>query len=419
MSGFRRKLLGAAAAQLAAAVFAAAGSGQPSQPGPAPEIEAEVNVPKVELHRIRLLNAEQGPIEVSDDRGATWQLVGHVVQPAERANEAGYTASKWAKDGCVAATAVNDIHIRVRLNEATGRGVIFSIAPCPLVPQASPAAKGTSAIVTDIPGGTGIFALYAPYVGNPVLLEQAGEAAPLPHDYVPRLGDRLDILVLRPARVPFDIVFENRFGGLIYVRYLDNELGPQVPVGTVLRPVVGIGRFEGSVYADVGRVRANHCGVIDISTSPYGQVGGFQIVPKGHAQSPENYYVREATQWMVVGPISALDPSWEGIPPLFADFITPAFRPNDLDYPGHATDRLLWMRVEVKIKGGPWQEMPSLSVDPNAALPEWAGTALRDVTAIRLRFPIYIGDLLGEAARPRQRKAVATQGGCTHGKSGV
>jgi hypothetical protein len=90
---------------------------------------------------------------------------------------------------------------------------------------------------------------------------------------------------------------------------------------------VGIGRFLGTQYADIGRIRAAHPGVICVSTSPAGQVGGFQIIPRDHAMSPELTYVRVKTQWMVVGPLWALDPSWEGLPPLFSDYLYPAFIP--------------------------------------------------------------------------------------------
>ncbi|MFQ6131280.1 MAG: hypothetical protein ACE5R4_04535 [Armatimonadota bacterium] len=362
-------------------------------PAPSPEIALEAQVAKVEMHRLRLENRAGGTVAVSTDAGDTWRSVGSVISPAIKVNQKGYTASKWAPHGAVAATAVNGIHLKVR-QSPEGRGVIFSIVPSEGGDLPAGASRPEAAAVTDLAGGTAIFGIWAPYVGNRVYLERGGEPVPLPPDYSPAVGDVLVIVVARPAVVPYDIVFENRFGGLIYIRYLLDQLGPQVPVGQVLRPVLGIGRFEGSRYADVGRVRANHCGVIDISTSPYGQVGGFQIVPRDHAQSPETQYVRTGTQWMVVGPLNALDPSWEGIPPLFSSFIAPAFRPNDLDFPGRATDRLAWMRVEVKQGGRAWQRMPALSVDPWAALPPWATTALSSVTAIRLRFPIHLADLV-------------------------
>jgi hypothetical protein len=43
--------------------------------------------------------------------------------------------------------------------------------------------------------------------------------------------------------------------------------------------------------------------------------------------SPEMTAARTKTQWMVVGPLWAFDPSWEGIPPLFTDYLYPAYVP--------------------------------------------------------------------------------------------
>ena len=82
-----------------------------------------------------------------------------------------------------------------------------------------------------------------------------------------------------------------------------------------------------ALLADVGRIRAAHPGVIDVSTSPNGEIGGFQIIPRDHAMSPEMTFTRTKTQWMVVGPLWALDESMEGLPPLFSDYLYPAFTP--------------------------------------------------------------------------------------------
>lgn len=91
--------------------------------------------------------------------------------------------------------------------------------------------------------------------------------------------------------------------------------------------MVGCGRFTGTQYADLGRIRANHPGVIDISTAPMGVIGGFQIIPRDHSMSPEMTNARLLTQWMVVGPLYALDESWEGSEPLFNDYLYPCFTP--------------------------------------------------------------------------------------------
>jgi len=355
--------------------------------GPSPEIAAEATVEKVEQRRIRIENRPGGSIAVSSDRGATWRQVGAVLHPATAVDQMGYTASKWAVDGCVAATAVNALHIKVRHNTAQDRGVTFSIIPRTPSPVGAAARATATAIATDIRPGTSIFGSLAPMVGNPVRLELDGTLQPLPPEHTPAAGDVFVIVVERPVRAPVAAIFDNKFGGLVHLEYLDGE---HKVVGTVLRPVLGVGRFPGTAFAGVGRIRANHCGVIDVSTSPYGQVGGFQIVPRGHAGSPETQYVRTETQWMVIGPISALDPSWEGVPPFFSSFLGPHASPDDLSADDWLERYLGRARVDVRRNGGPWERMRSHSLVVHAPLPSWAPTALEDVTHIRIHFPIWL-----------------------------
>lgn len=383
-----------------------AGAAPASDPGVSPEVAAENLQATQEAFRIRIANSANGPIEVSRDAGQSWVRIGSVVAPATRVNPKGFTASKWAADSAVCASAVNAIHIKVRNHPESGRGVVFSLVPAGQVIGAA-LRQASSAIVTDIEGGDGIFGGgLAPYVNSPVRIVRDGNEQPLPADYVPAEDDDLLILVGQASRPVTELIFENRFGGLITLRYDDGE---SKVIGCVLRPVVGIGRFEGTKYAAPGRIRANHPGVIDISTSPLGMVGGFQIVPKGHAGSPEVAYIRINTQWMVVGPVSALEPSWEGIAPLFAGYLAPNYRPDDIS--GRHED---WMQrllarclVQVKIKDEPWRNMPRICIDPDAPeepkstvlrrikgslnpyqpLPAAAYTALETVTAVRVLLP--------------------------------
>ena len=56
----------------------------------------------------------------------------------------------------------------------------------------------------------------------------------MPDKYTPKLGDSWVIQIRRPAKYPREIIFENRFGGLITIRYPNEK--PRV-IGTVLRPV--------------------------------------------------------------------------------------------------------------------------------------------------------------------------------------
>ncbi|MGC9317431.1 MAG: hypothetical protein ACP5KN_05275 [Armatimonadota bacterium] len=400
----------------ALAVTAALLVGLPSaadeiRPGPSPEVAAENADRGPEILRIRIVNRAGGSIAISRDAGATWLRVGSVTAPATAVNPDGYTASRWARDASVAAAAVNAIHVKVANHPQTGRGIVFSVIPAG-GPVGAATGHATSVIATDIPGGDALFGGgLGPYVSSPVLVEREGELVRLPADYVPAEGDALVIRVLAPPQRVASIEFDNSFGGLIRLRYVGGE---QKVIGTVLRPVLGVGRFEGTRDAAPGRIRANHPGVIDISTSPAGLVGGFQIVPSGHADSPETTYVRTGTQWMVVGPVSALDPSWEGIAPLFSGYIRPSYRPDDI-WGGHED----WMRrllsrcqVQARTADGEWGLMPRIAIDPEAPedgdttargreglwrihgslhpydpLPSAAYTALEGVTGIRILLP--------------------------------
>jgi len=357
--------------------------------GPSPEVMAENTSELIEIAQIRIANATDGVIEVSDD--GAWRSIGKVLQPANNVDRMGFTASKWAPAGTVCGAAVNALHIKVGLNEAEDRGITLSLAPKEFAPGSNrpfeEAAIPSATIFTDIPAGMAIFGGdYTPLVGSPVFVEREGALVPLPPDYVPAAGDALVISIRRPAQYPSQIIFENRFGGFIYLQYPN---GCRKLIGEVLRPVIGVGRFAGGLYAGIGRVRANHPGVIDISTSLIGEVGGFQIVPANHAMSPETKYVRRLTQWMVVGPLDARDPSWEGVAPLFLQYLRPKYNAQDL-YAEDWQERLLGrFLVDVQIAGR-WQAMPHLGVgsSPNAPLPDWAMTALEDVEAIRILFPL-------------------------------
>lgn len=339
---------------------------------------------------IVLENVKDGRILIR--QGETAFEIGKVLVPVGAVNEDGFTASQWGKDGTVCATAVNAIHIKVRSNPETGRGVIFSILPREFLniepsEYQSYLSKNTS-LFTDIPAGTGIFGGgFSPTVGSVVGATLADDAKPaecIRPDFVPHEGVFLVIKVERP-RLPEYIEFENKFGGLIRVKYVGKQ--PEA-IGQVLKPVAGVGRFEGSTYARVGRIRANHPGVICVSTSPFGEIGGFQIVPREHAMSPELTYVRTLTQWMVVGPLNALEPSWEGTPPLFSCYIFPSYIPLLSNAPEHADisalNRLLSrFYVLAKMRGKEqWGPLPTVIGRDD--------TALVDLEAIRIYFPMPV-----------------------------
>jgi hypothetical protein len=324
----------------------------------------------VEVYRWRWENAPGGPVEASEDGGRTWKPVGRVVRPAV-ATAVGFTASRWGRAGTVVASGANAVHVKV--GEAPdGRGVIFTLWP-------QGASWAPHVVLTDVPGGRAIFGgRYSAFVGNEVLVEEPGGVRSAA-GWTPTVGARVVVVVRRPVRYPAEVEFENRFGGLVRARYPD---GSEELLAVVLRPVAGVGRFEGTQYVGIGRVRANHPGVIDVSTSPVGQVGGFQIIPRDHAHSPELVGAVLGTQWMVVGPLNPLDPSPQGTAPLFRAFIAPRYEADDLldeaEWQRRVAERFL---VMCRVDAGPWQLFPPLVGRQDAAL-------LR-VTHIKILFPVW------------------------------
>ncbi|MEP0813959.1 MAG: hypothetical protein HRF49_04775 [bacterium] len=312
--------------------------------------------------------------------------LGKVLAPCATISQNGFTASGWGKTGCITGTAVNAIHCKVGQNPETGFGKIFSILPVEFA-NFDPTNylsyyNKEASIFTDLHAGGDLFGGgFAPKVGSPFLISPAEEpdakfaekvvvpefvagfanasgffACPL--DYTPKVGDVIAIKVSPSEGRNIEwIEFENKFGGFISVKYAGDE---PVVLGQVYKPVFGVGRFEGTVYCGPGRIRANHPGVIDISTSPLGQIGGIQIIPLEHAMSPELKYARVLTQWMVVGPIDPRQsPVWEGLSPLFSGEIYPSYIPVEDKRFGDLDVFLGRFQIVVQMKGGDgWQLMP-------------------------------------------------------------
>ncbi|KAF0133047.1 MAG: hypothetical protein FD145_1455 [Candidatus Saganbacteria bacterium] len=334
---------------------------------------------KNELYRIQISNATNGKIEISKDLGLSWEAVGRVIYPVEKVNRKGFTASKWVLPGEVAASAVNAIHIKTEEPQT-----IFSILPKNFLDV--PAGYNSylspnSSLCTDISAGKSIFGGgYSPMVGNKVFYFNKQV------DATPKAGDVIVIKVIKPAKWPKDIIFENKFGGKITARYFDKE---DEIIGEVLRPVIGVGRFAGSRYVSAGRIRANHPGVIDVSTSVGDKVGGFQIIPANHAQSPEMGGARTQTQWMVVGPPKVDGKMLEGVSPLFKYFLKPSYDENNISSLEWENKLLSHFIVEIKLKNkADWRPMLIYTLNAEEDLPEEANKALENVTDIRILFPL-------------------------------
>lgn len=299
-----------------------------------------------------------GSVMVVRDNAEVLKL-GSVLSLPSTTRWPAFTASKWGKPGTVVATAVNALHILVDIKN--GQGETVSILP---KGSFAPAAGENTYYLTDIPPGRGLFGAWAPTVGSRVIFredEPSGNGM---------TGPSVEIIV-PPEATPWFVEIENRPGGRIIA--WTNE-GPQL-LGRVVRPLAGCGRFGGTQFQRTGRIRANHPGVIDISTSPEGMIGGFQILPSEHATSPEMKNAWKLSQWLIVAPEKG---TFTGKKPLFSSGFVP----------GPAAGEKLWdlwstygrrSLVLVRENGGPWRWMPRATGRND--------TALERVTHLRLYFP--------------------------------
>src|SRR6185369_10077003 len=113
--------------------------------------------------------------------------------------------------------------------------------------------SGAAGIYTDIPAGTSLFRELAPLVGDPVYLESgSGRLFPLPQAFEPAgQGETLVIPVFAPKNSLISVTLENRVGGAVEVTFAD---GTTKQITSVVQPVQGIGRFDGTAYTGVGRI---------------------------------------------------------------------------------------------------------------------------------------------------------------------
>lgn len=167
---------------------------------------------------------------------------------------------------------------------------------------------------------------------------------------------------------------ENRPGGRVTEWSKD---GYRI-IGRVIRPLAGTGRFEGTLFQKTGSLRANHCGVIDFSSSQRGKIGGFQIIPWDHALlSKEMQGSWDMTQWMIIGPSDGRS-MMGGTSPLFKGVLVS----------GPSEGELLWdiwstygrrSLILARKNGGPWGKLPEVTGRNDYAL--------KDVTHLRIYFP--------------------------------
>ena len=280
----------------------------------------------------------------------------------------GYTASAWAQPGTVAATAVNALHMTVAVEKEHGR--IVSILPSETI---APAAGGTASFIVDCPAGTGLFGGWAPPVGSQVRVRRAdGSLRYLSAAKMPQPDETLVISVGEDREWPYMFDFENRVGGAVTAYYTHRR----EVIARVEHPVTGSGRFSGGKFQRRSALRANHCGVICVSTSNWGDIGGFQIIPYEHAFSKEMKHAWDSPQWMIVR--SADGEKLTGRSPLFSGCLVPGTQAREKLWNFWSTygrKSLLLCRYG----GGDWRRF-----DPAAGKDD---RAFEDVTHIRVYVP--------------------------------
>ena len=389
-----------------------------------PETVKNENYPNLEpLYIIYIDNIENGSIKKFNKFGEEIQL-GTVLKPAvDLKNSNGFWAAHYVKANnrsfsAVDAVGVNAIHCVVTtenydpINYNKWSAMIFSLGVKEDYDHSGNNCND-SVIYTSIPGGTDLFGGdSAPFTGSPVeCLAPSNTWVSMEkyfgNDFSKPMPKYLRIIVSRPNTplgFPDYFEFENwssgdvlqnqvmPANGKVLVHYPNGEL---LHIADVVQRVLATGRFIGSEYAGLSKLRANHGGVICLSTIPYlgylgnsmvkhNQRGGFQIIPANHAKFLE-YKLKidciKKDQYMIISYIGAdkktlLDPNyvvtdnvvptpgftlsnspfWEGVAPLFSSYLQP-HKPNSWQADIEGNDIYF---VVSRDFGKTWQRSPEI-----------------------------------------------------------
>lgn len=330
-----------------------------------------------EMYRIRLVNEAGGPIEISGDKGTTWEPLGKVTSPASATSIASNVVG-IVPQSSVAAVLPTSLLIRLPAAKTVLRSLRI-------------AAKGepdsTAAIATDIPPRGSLFRCAAPPIGSSVLVERPEGTVPLPTPYTPRAGDRLLIVVtMPPPGEAATVTIENKVDGEVV---LTRPMALPRLLGRVKQPLKGIGRYAGTERAGSGRVQSWSPTAVVVSTAgtklkldamgePEEERGGFVIQPSEPALQGTTH---PASQLL----IQAV-PEENGRPPISPFFGLPLFLSTS------DALELMQTRVEVRIDEGAWEPVPDLrgtilEADFNPTLQKALGagrTCKTGITHIRL-----------------------------------
>lgn len=269
----------------------------------------------------------------------------------------GFTASRYGEGAQVIASAANAHHIQLSVEEGKGR----TISVLPTETYVASSGMGTSFIIEGA-GGFGLWGEFAPFVGSPVFIVYSNKnRVPLVDTAMLSDGEAVEIDVYAQKESADYIEIENHQGGSAWYR---DASGKDHPFAVVESGVRGTGRFSGTMYQGPSMVRANHPGVICISTTPRGDIGGFQIIPLTHTYSKEMQSARHMGQYLVLRGINFEDLT--GRFPFFRGAVRPGDERNSTSNVG---------KVLCKIKGD-WYPLPRIS--------EWTEESLIHIEAIRI-----------------------------------
>lgn len=311
------------------------------------------------------------PVTAVFENGEIYEL-GNVIKIPKTSRYPSYTASAWGTPGAVCASAVNAIHILKGVKN--NKGITISIIPQETI---APAAGTNAAFVISSQAGHGPFGLFSPFVGSEVFVKDINGTRK-------RLGEKTrfrntDLVIIsvkqkKKENLPYMAEIENKPGGRVIVW---DKSGYRV-IARTIKPILGTGRFAGTKFQTTSRLRANHCGVIDYSTSEAGAIGGFQIVPWEHSlTSKEMQNLWNLTQWMAIAPVTPED-KLKATFPLFKGALVPGGSESEKTesrYFTYGRKSLLLVRYN----GGSWVKIDNVSGRSDYAL--------KEITHLRIYFP--------------------------------
>ncbi len=270
----------------------------------------EFNTQTVRAFAILIDNSEDGAISIIKPGKIT--EIGAVVRPAFQAERAPdlfwayhYCGGQNGSKGAVVGAGVNTIDIRCGPNRSydpqrpnNWLASVISVIPFTEEENATP-----NDIVVTCPGGSDIFNKWSPFVGNPVYAMDGEEWISIDSYFTSptRNAPRMILIDVRKPKLylPY-IEFENWIrgdtikgetmtddGGV----WILNQHGEKNKIARVLQRLESTGLFTGSEYAEVGQVRINTPGLLEISTNRWrGRIedpndrGGVEILADNDAK---------------------------------------------------------------------------------------------------------------------------------------